>query len=503
MATAVYPYTIGKSVLDFAEEYNTTYDSVVFFGIAEAFAEAERTATDSQTVVGKAIARQFESLDLSTDGEAIGVAVIASRDLPASEDQDTVVGVAEIDFAEENLLVGLTIGNAEVDTVEEVDYALTGFLNISSSIQFRHALKVVRKSRYKVYGDSQAVVVDGPTISGIQAGFPALFGEILDTAVASVTTSGFVIDYSLQATSVGRTRFGSVESSVAIYRLLPDEDTVSGNASMSATVETIDDYWLLITDQLARGFARIGSSETADPVVAENQSATEAIVSTSAAWTVNQAHYGKTTLDLHPASITSYDGIAYQTIPIANRVVSGKAVPYVNAYEAVVGIGIPELVNEPLIKFSSTISSTEVYEPSFLRGVITAHGAMGLGAGASLWLETAFSGSSRGKAALAAPLILNGYDSLGNDHSRYGGGGDPPGTYGTGKYAYARGSEPDIDIGGGHYRRILGGYIIGVSTVEASLDLNDDLDIGGGSYNRTLVGRVSTTSSLTATGLNN
>jgi len=452
MATAVYPYTIGRSILDFAEEYNTTYDSVVLFGIAEASAEAERTATDSQTVVGKAIARQFESLDLSTDGEAIGVAVIISRDLPASEDEDVVVGAAEIDFVEENLLVGLTIGNAEIYTAEEVDYALTGLLNISSSIQFRRALKVVRKSRYKVYGDSQAVVVDSPTISGIQVGFPALFGEILDTAVASVTTSGFVIDYSLQATSVGRTRFGSVESSVAIYRLLPDEDTVSGNASMSAIVETIDDYWLGTGDY-------VGTD-------------------------------GVTTW--YPPATTH----EYVTIPKANRFVSGSGMSYVNAYEAVVGVGIPELVNEPLIKFSSTISSTEVYKPSFLRGVLNIASTM------SDIIQPMNVDSIDSRSAIGIDVI-SAVEVFNNDHSRYGGGGYPRGAYNLGVYTIPRGSEPDTSLGGGHYNRTLGGYIIGRSSVDIPLDLNEDTDIGGGNYNRTLVGRVSTTSSLTATGLNN
>jgi hypothetical protein len=145
-----------------------------------------------------------------------------------------------------------------------------------------------------------------------------------------------------------------------------------------------------------------------------------------------------------------------------------------------------------------------VYKPSFLRGVLDIASTIDDSI-QPMNVDSIDSRSVIGIGVISAVEVFN------NDHSRYGGDGYPPGTYSLGLYTMPRGSEPDTSIGGGYYNRTLGGYIIGRSFVNApspsteapSLSLNEDTDIGSGNYNRTLVGRVSTTSSLTATELNN
>lgn len=319
-ATAFMPYSIGQSQIESVEEFNTYYDMLAVIGEGIPSAETERVSFDNFVVRGSGVIKFIQEYETAYDSSAEGVALMSSIDLKEAEDAKVAVAIAMASAFESYEYGSLCVGYGIVSAEQASDSSMSASISTESSILFIHSLNIRPKALGSIYQDKPRITAVSEMLSTDGQGF-----AIDSTASGKSSASGEItIDYSLaskvenvpvaqSSLCAGVTRFNGADSTVAIYRLIEDVNTVVGSASpVSAYVRTLDDWWLF---------------EHIPPV-------------------------------------------EYETIPKANRIVVGSAQAYNSNYE-VVGVGQPLLVNEPVFTLNSTISAFEDYEPSFLRVVLS------------------------------------------------------------------------------------------------------------------------------------
>lgn len=319
-ATAFMPYSIGQSQIESVEEFNTYYDMLAVIGEGIPSAETERVSFDNFVVRGSGVVKFIQEYETAYNSSAEGIAFMSSVDLKAAEDAASAIAVSIASAIESYDYGSLCVGYGVISSEQASDSSMYANISAESSILFIRNLNIRSKALGFVYDDRPRFTVSSTVFSTDGQGF-----AINAVSSGKCSNSGNItVDYSLTSTiqnvpvaesslCSGVARFTGADSTVVIYRLIEDVNTVVGSASpVSAYVRTIDDWWLF---------------EHIPPV-------------------------------------------EYETIPKANRIVVGAAEIYNSNYE-VVGVGQPLLVNEPLFTLRSTISAFEYYEPSFLRVVLS------------------------------------------------------------------------------------------------------------------------------------
>lgn len=242
---------------------------------------------------------------------------------------------------------------------------------------------------------------------------------------------GYVVN---QPAPTGSDFFGYEITATTIPNILCRTDTdFSGNTVISASMSH---------DNAVRAGITSGATINADLIFNHNP----------VLYTDENIVYGRMTLTFDAVRNYVVNGVAYIERPIFD----------------VIGVGIPSLVNEPIIKFSSYAYAIESYHPDFFGANLINAGAIITDAPPSTDPPNLIVDHTLAGVILAGASIKLRPD-FNNDRSRYGGDGYPPGEYNVGIYWAPRGSEPDTDIGGGNYDRTLGGYSIGQGTIIGGL----------------------------------
>lgn len=424
-ATAILPYTIGKSFIASEEQFNIYIDNGVVLGAGIPITYAEsRVSFDNNIVRGRTTIAFSQEYIHAFSGSNTGTAIITSIEGRTSDDSGTPIGIANLASSEQFSYNSICVGVASMSAGGADNVALAVQVSTGTGIYFIRAFTIRPVSAGRIY-ETKDRIIGTYEISAAETLDHGLYSEI-ENSSSGVGYVGIRYGITSSADSSGVTSFSGADSSVVFYRLLEDESTFRGVSEASAVVETIDDYWL----------------GTGDYVGTDG---------------VNTWYPPETTHE-------------YVTIPKANRIVSGKGIPYVNANDAVVGVGTPLLVNEPVFKLQANIFAFEDYEPSFLKGNIFA--------GTVMSVNNLMSNNSVDSATVLNPTLVDerGYSIVSiiisnNERPRYGGGGIPPAVYGNGDdifgitYASPRGSNDDreLTVGSGTYDRVLGGYVIGVT----------------------------------------
>jgi hypothetical protein len=491
-ATVFLPYAIGKTNLFSDEEYNVLYDQAVVEGhhVIEWGEIVERN--NSNTVIGSEIIEGEEEFSafMIVEGHHV-IEWDESRLFPDLASR--IFGIAEIDTLEEiehhplyAVQFGSEIYSNGLDPLfessEYAEYALFASLDTYGDMGNPKNLSITHRVGKK-YRDKY--VVSGIAWNDLYF-IPGLQEEVF-YATAKIQTAtevtgnkddlGLVIDRALSVYPGNLLSSASIGNNLTVISPIAyvDNKIIYGGNTILASE--------LLYNGRVIGTAQILTGNSFAPQVSEPLHPN--LWKTSRTYSVDEyvEYHGYVYLSLQDSN-TNQTPDAYPLYwQLVTRAVSA------GPYYQVIGVGVPEIVNEPIIGFTPVIrpdggsassleQGVEQYKPDFFGAnlifgssqiengptgptgsVIDIDGVTSTTMAIGFNVLHRMTGTPLGEASIRLGPNFN------NDRTRYGGGGYPPGKYDVGSYWTPRGGEPDTSIGGGNYKRTLGGYCIGRGSI--------------------------------------